>query len=306
VSGGQAAALLAGAGLGGGIWLVATGLRPRRPSLADALAALRPAPAAPGGPAVEELNLAGAGWAARAGRPAARRLAASGLISRRTRRDLTVLGRSPDAHAAEKAAAAVVGVTLVPAVSLLFTLAGITVGWGVPLGGSILIGAAGFVTPDLGVWSDARRARADARYALSAFLDLTVIGLAGGGGVEQALADAAASGTGPTFTRLRRALDTARLTRVAPWGPLADLGRHVDLPELTETAATVALAGIEGASIRASLAARAASLRTHTLTDAEAAEAAASERLSLPVVVLFAGFLLFIGYPAVVHVLSGL
>lgn len=298
------AATAAGIGLGLGLWLIAGGLRPPRRTLEEALHLLRPGPA----PDLATSSDGGdpGGWAARIGRPAARRLAVSGLISRRTRRDLTVLGRTLDAHAAEKVAAATVGCLLIPAMTGALALAGIRLGWGPPLGGAVLLGVAGFATPDLGVWADARRARADARHALSAFLDLTVIGLAGGGGVEQALADAADCGQGPTFTRLRRALDTARLTRTPPWQPLGELGRQVDLPELTETAATVALAGTEGATIRASLTARAASLRTHAMADAEADEAAASERLSLPVVVLFAGFLLFIGYPAVSHILTSL
>ena len=68
----------------------------------------------------------------------------------------------------------------------------------------------------------------------------------------------------------------------------------------------MALAGTEGARVRASLAAKAASLRTHELAEAETADQAATERMSLPVVLLFAGFLLFLGYPAVEKVLTGL
>ena len=66
------------------------------------------------------------------------------------------------------------------------------------------------------------------------------------------------------------------------------------------------LAGTEGAKVRASLAAKAASLRTHELAEAETADQAATERMSLPVVLLFAGFLLFLGFPAVEKVLTGL
>ena len=58
--------------------------------------------------------------------------------------------------------------------------------------------------------------------------------------------------------------------------------------------------------MRASLAAKGASLRAHELAEAETAAQAATERMSLPVVLLFAGFLAFVGYPAVEHVLTGL
>ena len=53
-------------------------------------------------------------------------------------------------------------------------------------------------------------------------------------------------------------------------------------------AASVSLAGTEGAKVRQSLAAKAAALRTHQLTDAEGSAQAATERMSLPVVLLMA------------------
>ena len=52
--------------------------------------------------------------------------------------------------------------------------------------------------------------------------------------------------------------------------------------------------------------ARFQALRAHQLAEAETADQAASERMSLPVVVLFAGFLFFIGFPAVEGVLHSL
>ena len=111
---------------------------------------------------------------------------------------------------------------------------------------------------------------------------------------------------GWAFGQLRRALEEARLTRTPPWGPLGRLGQALGVDELSELAASVALAGAEGARVRASLAAKATSIRSHALADAQADAEAMSERMSLPVVVLFAGFLLFVGYPALAHVLAGL
>jgi hypothetical protein len=71
-------------------------------------------------------------------------------------------------------------------------------------------------------------------------------------------------------------------------------------------AASVSLAGTEGAKVRTSLAAKAGALRTHQITDAEGDATAATERMSLPVMLLFLGFLAFIAYPALTKVLSGL
>jgi hypothetical protein len=76
--------------------------------------------------------------------------------------------------------------------------------------------------------------------------------------------------------------------------------------ELTELAATTALAGHEGARIKASLVSKATTVRAHLLAESEAEAASATERMSLPVVALFGGFLLFIGYPALAHALTGL
>ena len=164
----------------------------------------------------------------------------------------------------------------------------------------------GFVLPDLGIRSDAARRRRDFRHALGSFLDLVVVALAGGGGVETALGDAASIGNSWAFDLMRRALDGARLARETPWSALGRLGTELGIGELSELAASVSLAGTEGAKVRASLAAKAASLRTHELAEAETADQAATERMSLPIVMLFAGFLFFIGFPAVERVLTGL
>lgn len=105
-----------------------------------------------------------------------------------------------------------------------------------------------------------RPAPAPARHALAAYLPLVRVTLAGGAGVEAALWDAAGQGGGPTFDRLRRVLFTAQLTRTTPWARLRQLGEELDIPELAELAASLTLAGTEGATVRASLAARAAAL----------------------------------------------
>jgi tight adherence protein C len=133
-----------------------------------------------------------------------------------------------------------------------------------------------------------------------------VITLAGGSGVEGALTDAASVGHGFTAARLRRALEAARLRREPPWLALGRLGEELGIDELLELAASMQLAGAEGAKVRASLAAKATSLRAHLLTEAETQAQAATERMSLPVVLLFAGFLVFIGYPAITRVLTGI
>jgi tight adherence protein C len=291
-------AVLCGAGLGAGIWALLIWLRPPRPSLASVLAATRATPIAG--------NPQPAGWAARAGAPAARLLAAVGLPSPARHRDLQLLGRSPEAFLAEKAVLALTGLLVPTLIQAGLLATGLALPWQLPVLLGMGCAAAGFVLPDLDVRARAARQRGSARHALSAYLNLVRVTLAGGAGVEGALWDAAGIGDGPTFTGLRRALTTARITRTTPWAALRHLGDELDLPELAELANSVALAGTEGARVRASLAAKASALRARELTDAEAAAHAATERMSLPVVALFAGFLIFLGYPALAAVLSSL
>jgi tight adherence protein C len=295
--------LLFAAGTGVGLWLILAGLYPRPPRLDRALRALD-APAEPAFPVGGGAEAAG--WTAHLGRPAVAWLLRAGLPTGRTRRDLATLGKAAEVHLAEQAAAAAVGLVLPAVITGLFALAGIRAGVGIPAVACLLTGVAGFTAPEVSLRADAATRRAAFRHALGSFLDLVVVSVAGGAGVDQALDDAATVGTGPAYTELRYALAEARLARVPPWDTLAALGERVDVPELRELAATVGLAGTEGARVRASLQSRASALRTRQLTDAEADASAATERMSLPIVALFAGFLIFLGFPAVAAVLGGL
>ena len=298
-------ALVCGGGVGAGLWLVARGWSAPRLSLSEALIQLRSSGAPAWSPVLrDDVRLTG-----RIGRPIAELLAQSGIrwvTWPGVDRDLAVLGRSRETHLSEKVTLALVGLLLVPATTAVLALGGAHLPLPVPLWGSIVCGAAAFWIPDLGIHAAAQERRRDFRHALGAFLDLVVVALAGGGGVETALEDAVSIGNGWAFDHLRHALERARLARETPWAALARVGDELGVPELAELAATVALAGTEGAKVRASLSAKAVSLRVHELTDAEASAQASTERMSLPVVLLFAGFLVFVGYPAVEHVLTGL
>lgn len=299
------AALLCGAGVGAGLFLVARGIAPPRPSLAEALAQLRHPPQ----PRAVLVADDPGGFTARVGRPLADLLVRAGgavVIWPRVRSDLAVLGRSSERHLAEKVTLAIFGLLLVPACVGLLALAGTDLPVAIPVWGALVCAAAGFVLPDLGIHSEAQARRRDFRHALGSFLDLVVIALAGGGGVETALSDAAGVGEGWAYDELRRTLAAARLARETPWSGLERLGDELGVGELGELAASVGLAGAEGAKVRASLGAKAASLRAHQLAEAETIAQAATEKMSLPVVLLFAGFLCFVGFPAIERVLAGL
>lgn len=289
-------ALGAGALIGLGSVLFLRGLFPGQPALAAVLARLD-------GPVTAE---AGDGNP-RFGSAVLRLHRRLGLPTQSIRHDLRVVGRPIEGHMGEKAAVALLGLLLPQALAFG---AGAAYGWhvggGVPLWASLVLAVGGFFVPDLAVHSQAEERRASFRYALGSFLDLVIISLAGGGGVESALHDSARIGSGWAYDQLRRALDASRLTRSTPWGALATLGDELGVPELCELAASVGLAGTEGARVRGSLMAKAASLRSHELAAAESEAESASERMNLPIALLFLGFLIFLGYPAVERILTGI
>ena len=130
------------------------------------------------------------------------------------------------------------------------------------------------------------------------FPELVVITLAGGGGVQSALHDSAQVGQGWAYGQLQTALSSASRSGT-PWTALGRLGEELGVDELGELAASLSLAGTEGARVRESLAAKAGSLRSHELASAESAAESASEKMAFPTVMLFVGFLVFLGYPAV-------
>ncbi|WP_067964064.1 type II secretion system F family protein [Nocardiopsis trehalosi] len=288
-------AALTGAGTGLGVWLLAYSLR--RPRLAELLAV----PSA----AVESTGENTGGWARRYGRAGAGFLAAVGLPTRRIRRDLALSDHGSDDYLAEKASAAVA------AVAVPFVLATVVGALALPVPlPTLLVVAAGiavacWTAPDIAVIEHARRRRAELRAATSVFADVVVIALAGGAGVSGALTQAASYGEGWAPARVRLALHAAAMHRQSPWQALGDLAHRTGVPELAEFAASLQLAGTDGARVRASVAAKAAALRTRDIAAADAACQAATERMSLPVMVLVLGFLLLIGYPALIHIVSG-
>jgi len=277
---------LLGVGVGVGLGLLGYGLWPPRPSLAGTLAALHPTPTAAASPG--SVSTPAGGWVSRLGGFGVPLLSRLGLPRARTLADLAVCEREPSRHLAEQVSAAAAGFLLPPLAATVLALTGTPVGVAVPVWASLLLAVAGFLVPEQSLRIEAQRRRAELGTALSGLLDLVVVGLAGGAGVEQALRDAADEPRTWGQHRLRRAIHAAALARVPPWRTLGQLGADAGVPALAELAAVLSLAGSEGARVRTTLTARAASLREHELADAEAAAASATEKMSLPVVALFA------------------
>jgi tight adherence protein C len=222
------------------------------------------------------------------------------LVGKRTdalRRDLSICERGDAKFVQDRLIW-----TLMFASPGLLVLLGASIGaaWASPVVGLIALvggGIAGWFYARTDLASDAEKARAEFRHALAAYLELVTILMAGGAGVETSLFDAAATGRGRALRHLRSSLSAAQARREAPWRALGDLGRRLGVLELEELESSMSLAG-GGAQVRDSLTAKAVAMRMKDLGKMEAEAQARSETMVLPVMLMFAGFMVLIGYPA--------
>lgn len=148
--------------------------------------------------------------------------------------------------------------------------------------------------------------RTDMDLAVAVYLDLVNVLLAGGAGVETAMLAAASAGDGWCFEQIRLALARAQSSRRSYWDSLRELGVEAQVESLEEVANSVQLAGEHGARIRQSLASKAHALRARNLARIEHEAEQRTEHMGLPIVLLFFGFILLIGYPAFVGTIGAL
>ncbi|MCB0994224.1 MAG: type II secretion system F family protein [Acidimicrobiales bacterium] len=289
-------AALIGAGLGAGCLLIIRALRPRPMPLAVAIRALdQPgrSVSTPLAPAHDDLRQ-------RLGRSSARVMGALGLAeSGALAEQLRALDKPIERHAYEKLLAATAGFALPMLAYAGLTAGGVRVSPMAPLIAAVVLAAGGFLYPDLPLAEQVEQRRQGFRHALSSWLDLVTIILAGGGGIETALTGAANAGGGWAFDEIRLALRRAELTGRPPWDLLDELGATLGVVELQELAASVRLAGGQGAKIRQSLAAKADALRAQQGADIETNAETRTEKMIVPVTVMVLGLTLFIGFGAI-------
>jgi Flp pilus assembly protein TadB len=220
------------------------------------------------------------------------------------RSDLSLLGRSVETHLALTVLGALLGGGGMLVVTGLLISAIPALPVSTPAVVALVGVIVGGLLPTAQAASRATVRRRDFRHVVGSFLDLVALNLSGGRGVPEALNSAASVSDGWAMVRLRDCLQVARLQGITPWLALGELGVETGVAELRDLSAALELVADDGAKVRQSLAARAASLRRRELADVEGRAQARSQSMLVAQMLLAIGFLIFLIYPAITRVLS--
>lgn len=222
----------------------------------------------------------------------------------RQRADLALMGRTRGTHLAAQVVAALGLFLLAPFLWAMVRLVGVAMPVELPAVAALALGLLGFYLPSLQLRSEATERRRDFRRSVGVFLDLVSMNLAGGRGLPEALMAAAGVGDHWSMIRIRQSLANARLYGTTPWHALGELGHEIGVEELEELSGALLLAADDGAKIRSSLSARAATLRRRELTQAEGEEGEKSQSMLVAQMLISTAFLIFLAYPAVARLLA--
>ncbi len=116
--------------------------------------------------------------------------------------------------------------------------------------------------------TQAARDREEYTQALSTYLDLVAMSMEAGQGHAQALPAASQIGTRRVFDEIRTAIDLAPSRGITAWEALGQLGERYRIAELISLRSSIELAQDDGARVKASLIARAQTMRSSRLAGA--------------------------------------
>lgn len=278
-------AILAGAGVGLGLFLIVRELVPGVPALGPVMRQLRTTTGVPATP----------------GRDILHRLAGKLPVPRA---ELALVGYSVERYAAEKVGFAVVGLLFPPAFSLILALSGLRLGVVLPAAVGLGLAVLFFFLVDVSVRQRAAQAREEFSRHVAVYLDLIALELAASRGPAEALERAAAIGDGWVSRRIRESLDASRLRLEPPWRGLSQVATDIGVPDLGDVGDIMTLVGDQGAQVYHTLRSRAESLRAALLAKEEERANTATTVLYIPTSLLV--FVLFIiaAYPFLVRLVT--
>ncbi|MCX5106926.1 type II secretion system F family protein [Streptomyces sp. NBC_00439] len=287
--------VVTGGAVGAGVALLVRELLRPQPALAPALARSSPAALSMPEPELDREERWGRWLLARLERVPGIRIPA---------KNLALVGQGPGQFMLKKTAFAALGLLCPVIATIPWILAGVSLPFYVPAAVGLVVALLLFVTPDLAVRDQAKRAREEFAHALSAYLDLVALKRAADAGPAEALEKAAEVGRGWPFLYLQGALRRARLEKIPPYQALTELAAEYDLPVLDDVADIMRGSATDGAAVYKALRARTAALNAELLADQAAEANAASEKMTAPGALLAVLVMLLMAFPAVIRMLT--
>ena len=295
---------LVGVAFGAALFMLILQVRPPKPDPLVMLARYDQAQAAAPRRAETSVATAGAGAETRLGRWVAGELARRGITYTSLRQDLALNGQSFESTMGRKVVVGVVGFLVGLVIAVAMGAAGLDLPVGVPVVVGLLFAAAFFFIPDFDARTAAARQRKEFKRALGAYLDWVSLQMSGKAAAEQALPDAAKIGSGWPLALIRHTVTNATRSGQDVWVAFQELGDRIGVAQLRELGTLVQLVAHDGAQVRDTLSARAASLRNEELADAEGTAGKRDQSMLMAQILLGVGFAVFLGYPAFVNFMS--
>lgn len=295
---------LVGVAFGATLFMLILQVRPPKPDPLVMLARYDQAQAAAPRRAETSVATAGAGAETRLGRWVAGELARRGITYTSLRQDLALNGQSFESTMGRKVVVGVVGFLVGLVIAVAMGAAGLDLPVGVPVVVGLLFAAAFFFIPDFDARTAAARRRKEFKRALGAYLDWVSLQMSGKAAAEQALPDAAKIGSGWPLALIRHTVTNATRSGQDVWVAFQELGDRIGVAQLRELGTLVQLVAHDGAQVRDTLSARAASLRNEELADAEGTAGKRDQSMLMAQILLGVGFAVFLGYPAFVNFMS--
>ncbi|MFE0678691.1 type II secretion system F family protein [Streptomyces sp. NPDC058867] len=288
-------AVLAGGTVGAGVALLIRELLQPQPALGPALQRSAPATLAVAEPELDREEIWGRWLLARLTRLPGVRVPAT---------NLALLGQGPGQFMLKKTALAALGLLCPVIATIPWIVAGVGLPFYVPAGVGLIVAVLLFITPDLAMRDQAKRAREEFAHALSAYLDLVALKRAADAGPAEALEKAAEVGEGWPFLFLQSALRRARLEKIPPYQALNELSAQYELPVLDDIADIMRGSATDGAAVYKALRARTAALNAELLAEQAAEANTASEKMTAPGALLAVLVMLLMAFPAVIRMLT--
>jgi len=218
--------------------------------------------------------------------------------------DLAICGREPATWGASVASAAILLGGFGFVAWLVAAAGGLHPSPVVGIAGILVLALIGMTGTVTSLWAEAAKRRQHFERVVTVWLRLTNLAMAAGVGLEEATQQATEVGSDWALMWIREVLAEAGPAGSTVWKALDELGRRLEVRILAQVAASLELAGTEGARARRSMQALATSSRDAEMAEAKAEANRVSQRLFLPAILVVIAYMMYLGAPAL-HQVSG-